>query len=65
LLQNDRSRRDHLAIADIPHAQFHQVARSQLTVDGKIEERELAAPVRELQAHADGPNLLQFQGQPV
>jgi hypothetical protein len=61
LLRNDHSRRDHLAIADIPHTQLHQVVRPQLTVDGKIEERELAAPVRELQGHADGPNLLRFQ----
>ena len=42
LLHDYRARRDDTSTTYVLHTQPHQIARSQLTVDGEIEERQLS-----------------------
>ena len=44
------------------YAQLHQIAGAQLAVDAKIEQRQLPRAVLHLQAHANRPDLLEFEG---
>jgi len=50
-----------LAVAHVAHPQLHQVAGAQLAVDAEIEEREFARSLLQLQAHPDGPDLLELE----
>src|SRR3974390_108918 len=43
---------------DISNFKLHQIARSQLTVNGEIKQSEFPCPLRQLEAYADRPNLL-------
>ena len=51
-----------VSMADIAHLEAYEVTCSKLAVDGKIEHRQLSPPLSQLQADADGPNVLQFEG---
>jgi hypothetical protein len=44
---------------DIADAQPHQITGSELAVDREVEHGELSDPPRELQADADGPDVLE------
>jgi hypothetical protein len=48
-------------MAHIPHSQSYQVARSQLTVDGEVEERQFSGATTNLQSYPDRPDVFQFQ----
>src|ERR1700722_858584 len=59
LLHNYRARSDDISTTYIPHAQPHQITRSQLAVDGEIEECKLTGAVPDLQSYPDRPDVLQ------
>lgn len=54
-------RRGHLAMADVPHPQSHQITCTQLAVDSKVEQSEFPASIGEPQTYADGPDFFQFE----
>ena len=56
-----RPRRDDTSMAYVSHAQSNQTARSQLAVDGKVEERELSGTTADLQSYRDRPDVLQSE----
>ena len=59
LLHHDRAGSDAISMHDIAHAQFDQIARTQLAVHGKIEQCQSAGPIAELQTDSDGPDVLE------
>jgi hypothetical protein len=61
LLEDECPRRHGLTVADVAYAQLHQVTSSKLGVDRQIEQGEIPAPARDLQAYTDRPNLLEFE----
>ena len=48
-------------MADISHAQLHQIAGPKIAVDRQVEQSKIGAPPRYLQPHTDRPNLLEFK----
>jgi hypothetical protein len=57
LLHHDRPRSDRITVRYIAYAYPNEIASSELTVDSKIEQREVAYLVGKLKANADGPNF--------
>jgi hypothetical protein len=53
------------AMADIAHSQLHQFTSSKLAVDRQVEQSKIPALARNLQEHADCPNLFVFPGQGI
>jgi len=49
-------------MADITHAQLHQIAGPKLAIDRQIEQRKIPTPARDLQARANCPNLFELKG---
>ena len=49
-------------MGDIANAQRQQITAPKLAVDGEIKKREIPYPFCQLQADANGPDLLQLQG---
>ncbi len=47
---------------DIPDPQLDQVARSQLAIDGQIEQRQLPSAIGKLQSNPDSPDVLELEG---
>ena len=60
-LHDYRARRDDISMTDVPHAQPHQIARSQLAVDGEVEGREFTGASIDLQSYSGRPDVLQSQ----
>jgi hypothetical protein len=46
---------------DIVDPEAHQIAATQLVVDGEVEQREFPGSMIQLQANPNGPDLLQLQ----
>jgi hypothetical protein len=61
LLHHDRSCGNAVAMRDIPNPQLDQVARSQLAIDGQIEQRQVSAVVGKLQSNPDSPDVLELE----
>src|SRR5579864_3696839 len=61
LLQNDRPCSDSIAVAQVAHAQLHQVAGAQFAVDTQVEECEVPQPSLHLQADPNGPDLSELE----
>jgi hypothetical protein len=61
LLHDYRARSDDTSVTHVPHTQLHQIARSQLAVDGEVEERQLSRAAADLQSYADRPDIFQLQ----
>jgi hypothetical protein len=61
LLHDGSPRRQALTVRDVPYPDLHEIAGSQLAVDGKVEQSELTGTLGELQSDADGPDLLKAQ----
>ena len=49
-------------MSNVADTQSHQIAATQLAVDGEVKKREVADPGRQLQTNPDGPDLLQLEG---
>jgi hypothetical protein len=47
--------------ANVAHPEPHEVAASQLAIDGKIEKRKVTSTPLKLEADADRPDLLRFE----
>lgn len=61
LLHDCRSGTYSIAMRDVAHSQFDQVAGPELAVDRQIKKREIANPRGELQADAYRPDLLELE----
>jgi hypothetical protein len=61
VLQHDCPGYHAAAVADVSDAQPDQVTGSKLTVDGEVEQRQLAGAVGELQADPDRPDLFELK----
>jgi hypothetical protein len=48
-------------MADISHAQLHQITSPKLAVDRQVEQRKIPTAARNLQAHANCPNLFELK----
>jgi hypothetical protein len=62
LLQHDRPRCDGLTMADIPNPQAYEVTGPQFAVDRQVKQGKFATPRRELQSHANCPDLFELEG---
>ena len=62
VLEDDGAVRHRAAVGDVADAQRDQVAAAQLAVDRKVEQGEVAQPLRQLQADPDRPDLATFSG---
>ena len=60
-LQDDRARRDPLALAHVADPQSHQITRPQLAIDAEIKQGEFARAVLDLQPDPNRPNVLDLQ----
>ncbi len=61
LLHDNRPCRDSLAVTDVSNLQLKQVARAQLAIDAKIEQRQFAGSTENLKPDPDSPNFFEFE----
>ena len=62
LLHDDRPCSDPFSVDKIADPQFHEIARSQFTIDGEVKECQFASAAAELKADPNRPDVLQAQG---
>lgn len=62
LLNDDRARLDRAAADDITDLQFHQVATTQLAVDGEVEQCAIPEPLFVIKVKSDRPDLRHLEG---
>ncbi len=64
LLHHHRAGCHPVALRDISYSQFEKIAGPKLTVDGEIEQRQVAMLLIDLSVNPYRPNLLKFQRRP-
>jgi hypothetical protein len=62
LLDDDRARLHRTPADDIANRQFHQIAATQLAVDGEVEQSAIPEPLLMIEGKPDRPDMLQLEG---
>src|SRR5450432_3508176 len=61
LLKNEGAGRHALAVADVAYPQLHEIARTELAINSRIEEGEISTSTGNLKSYANRPYLLEFE----